>query len=239
MQFQRRFTLSLLRCLDNQTMEIQKKFICELAYSLINYSISFLYLLLKLLEWPLVLFNIVSSLLWPNLLIKVQKHDFSRRLILKRKHCDWFLTKCVVMPHFVFFLDFLFPPLPLRCAHCVKRRLLLSIQPQPYSFSTVTVMLLQLCWRNQVGGGGGGWLGNRNLLFAHKYLGVIRRKIRSEQHALYKKITALLLFSPLLQNNSRFTASSSLPNSILTAILMTANPEKWYWDTQVVLREGH
>lgn len=60
MQFQRRFTLSLLRYLDNQTMEIQKR---ELAYSLINYSISCLYLLLKLLEWPLVLFNIVSSLL--------------------------------------------------------------------------------------------------------------------------------------------------------------------------------
>lgn len=135
------------------------------------------------------------------------------------------------MPHFGFFLDFLFPALPLRCAHCVKRRFLLSIQPQPYSFSTVTVMLLQLCWRNQVGGGGG-WLGKRNLLFAHKYLGVIRRKTRSEQHALYKKITALLLFSPLLlQNSSRFTASPSLLNSILTAILTIADLEKWYWDT--------
>lgn len=91
------------------------------------------------------------------------------------------------MPHFGFFLDFLFPPLPLRCAHCVKRRFLLSVQSQPYSFSTVTVMLLQLCWRNQVGGGGGRWLGKRNLLFAHKYFGAIRRKTRSEQHALYKK----------------------------------------------------
>lgn len=70
-----------------------------------------------------------------------------------------------------------FPPLPpqaLRCVcmRCVKRRCLLYDQPNPYSFHAVTVTLLQICWRNQVGGGGG-WFGKRSLLSAHKYLDVI------------------------------------------------------------------
>lgn len=59
----------VIQVFGQATMEIQKRFICELVYSSINYSISFLCLLPKLLQWPLVLFNIVSSLLWPNLLI--------------------------------------------------------------------------------------------------------------------------------------------------------------------------
>lgn len=151
------------------------------------------------------------------------------------------------MPHFELFLDFLFAPPPLRCAHHVKRRFLLSAQPHPYAFSAVTVTLLQLCWRNQVGGGGG-WFGKRSLLFARKYLGVIRKKTRSEQHALNKKNhSTVILFFPLLsqnykwvsmckrragmQNKCRFTASPSLLNSILTAIITIAHLEKWYWET--------
>lgn len=104
------YTLAI-QVFGQPTVEIQKRFICELAYSLINYSISFSYLIPKLLEWPLewpvqyCVFPAVTKFvdLGPETLLpsKIKSQKKALWLIFNKMFCDasfWIFSRLPLLP---------------------------------------------------------------------------------------------------------------------------------------------